>query len=126
MAKNEFAFSFSNLSPFNYAIRGQRTARSHNFVCMSSHTFSRRQVGRLLFGVSAAALATVIAAAPHLTIADTTTRPTFMKDESGISYFDVKVGSGATPVDGDFVIVDYVRIYVLVLHVIAFLWRDKI
>lgn len=36
-------------------------------------------------------------------------RPVFVKDEdSGISYYDTKVGTGASPLDGDYVAIDYV------------------
>ncbi len=36
-------------------------------------------------------------------------RPVYEKDESGISYYDLKTGTGNYPNDGDFVTIDYVR-----------------
>lgn len=67
--------------------------------------FSRRQLGRVALSAAAAALA-----APLTGNAAGEKRPSFVKDESGISYFDVEKGTtGSFPQDGDFVTVDYVR-----------------
>lgn len=35
-------------------------------------------------------------------------RPVYEKDESGISYYDLKTGNGDFPNEGDFVTIDYV------------------
>lgn len=63
---------------------------------------SRRSFATLALGASAAA----VAGAQR---AEAASKPEFITDDSGIKYFDVKQGSGAGPVEGDFVVVDYVR-----------------
>lgn len=66
---------------------------------------SRRQINRLALG----ALVSAAIVEPVDKALAATKRPAFIKDESGISYYDVKAGNGAGPVDGDFVVIDYVR-----------------
>ncbi|CDF37031.1 unnamed protein product [Chondrus crispus] len=69
----------------------------------SAPTFSRRQVSRLALG---ALLATTVLEPTGRALA-AARRPEYIKDESGISYYDVKGGSGAGPINGDFVVIDY-------------------
>lgn len=73
---------------------------------------SRRRLGQLALGTSAAILLGVAKSPSSVRANAAEARkkaPAFTKDDSGISYYDVKAGSGASPVDGDFVVVDYVR-----------------
>lgn len=72
---------------------------------MSLPAVSRRKFGEIALGASAALLAS-----SNRTEAATqaSQRPVYIKDESGISYYDVKTGAGAAPISGDFVIIDYV------------------
>lgn len=89
-----------------------RAQVSHcNTINMGMHQqkISRRRLGQIAIGASAA-LVSYTATAPTVNkaIAEAKKRPAFIKDESGISYYDVKTGSGAGPADGDFVVVDYV------------------
>lgn len=70
---------------------------------------SRRRFGQLAAGASLVAFSAI-----EPTVAKGS-KPAFIKEESGISYYDIKTGSGASPVEGDFVIVDYVRFAVLSL-----------
>lgn len=80
---------------------------------MQSAPLSRRDVGRLALGVSAAALAAAIAGTAGVapaTAASKPRAPDFVTDETGVKYFDTKVGTGASPIEGDFVIIDYVSL----------------
>ena len=70
----------------------------------SAPTFSRRQVSRIALG---ALLATTVLE-PTDRASAAARRPEYIKDESGISYYDVKGGSGPEPSNGDFVVIDYV------------------
>lgn len=78
---------------------------------MAVSAVSRRRLGHLALGASAAAMlagATTFSYEKTFATEAKKNVPVFTKDESGISYYDVKAGTGAGPVDGDFVIVDYV------------------
>lgn len=73
---------------------------------------SRRNLGQLAIAASAGLIA-YTATAPLIRNATAEAKkraPPFVKDESGIRYYDVKSGSGSGPVEGDFVIIDYVSI----------------
>lgn len=72
-----------------------------------SAAVSRRRFGQLAAGASLVALSAIEPAVAK------GSKPVFTKEESGISYYDIKTGSGASPIEGDFVIVDYVRFAVL-------------
>lgn len=78
----------------------------------STSKISRRSLGQLAIGASAALIAyTSTAPLVQNATADAKKKaPPFVKDESGISYYDVRAGSGSGPGDSDFVIIDYVRI----------------
>lgn len=74
---------------------------------MSTGAMSRRKMAQLAIGTAGAALAA--SACPAVAAeAGKTKRPSYIKDDSGISYYDVKAGSGSNPMEGDFVVVDYV------------------
>ncbi|PXF40897.1 FK506-binding protein 4 [Gracilariopsis chorda] len=66
-----------------------------------SAAVSRRRFGQLAAGASLVALSAIEPAVAK------GSKPVFTKEESGISYYDIKTGSGASPIEGDFVIVDY-------------------
>ena len=87
----------------------QQKRQRANICCSASPNVSRRELGKLMLITTAAGLATnVITPLLPSNAADTKKKPIFIKDESGISYYDVKPGSGAGPADGDFVVIDYV------------------
>lgn len=69
-------------------------------------TWTRRDAAKLLLSVSVGTLASSAVSPDAATAA--AAAPVFEKDETGIQYFDIKVGNGASPIDGDFVIIDYV------------------
>lgn len=89
---------------------------------MRGSPLSRRDVGKLACGAVGALIASVLgstltpSAAAVASSNDTGSKagkkgnkaPAFIKDESGVQYFDTKTGSGASPMEGDFVVVDYV------------------
>lgn len=87
----------------------------------STSKISRRNLGQLAIGASAGLIAyTATAPLVRNAIAEAKKRtPPFVKDESGIRYYDVKSGSGYGPVEGDFVIIDYVSISTCKLLYIA-------
>lgn len=87
----------------------QQKRQRTNICCNASPDVSRRELGKIILITTAAGLATnVITPFLPSNAADTKKKPVFIKDESGISYYDVKLGSGAGPTDGDFVVIDYV------------------
>lgn len=77
----------------------------------SAQAVSRRKLGQLALGASASVIAATIAGPLERVAAAAAKQPAFIKDESGIRYYDVKVGTGSGPTDGDFVIIDYVSSY---------------
>lgn len=84
----------------------------------STSNFSRRQIGQLALGASLSLIATTVVKPVERAFA-ATKRPAYIKDESGISYYDVKAGTGSGPVDGDFVVIDYVSAAQFVSHLIV-------
>lgn len=86
------------------APRKRRVASCHR-ISMISSTVSRRKLGQLALGTSAALLVNWLNPGQP----SAASSPSFVKDDSGIQYYDVKPGSGPGPVEGDFVVVDYVR-----------------
>jgi len=68
---------------------------------------SRREMGKIAVGATAGILAALVR--PGTVGAEGSARPVFIKDESGVSFYDIKTGTGSGPIDGDFVIIDYVR-----------------
>lgn len=77
-----------------------------------SRSWSRRDLGKVVLGASVTAIVSAMRGDPTPAVAAASSGkqkpPPFTKDDSGIQYYDVKEGSGSTPIDGDFVIVDYV------------------
>lgn len=76
-----------------------------------SHAASDVSRRDLLLSTAAVAIATTVTLVPNLpapAAAAAAAAPTYIKDDSGVLYYDIKLGSGAGPIDGDFVIVDYV------------------
>lgn len=87
----------------------QQKRQRVNICCSASPNVSRRDLGRIALIATAVELTTnLITPLLPSSAADTKKKPVFIKDESGISYYDVKQGSGAGPTDGDFVVIDYV------------------
>lgn len=72
----------------------------------NNRNVSRRDVGKLILGVSTAAVVTTCF--NNTAAAAAQKAPSFVKDDSGILYYDVKTGNGSYPLNGDFVIIDYV------------------
>lgn len=67
-------------------------------------------MGKLMLSAITASLAIDLGNVSSVQAADKPAKkPEFIKDESGILYYDVTVGNGASPIEGDFVIIDYVR-----------------
>lgn len=96
-------------------VKRERTSKSstfHRSPQMSTSVLSRRKLGQLALGTSAAVVAdaasSVIPEQAKAADAKKKEAPAFVKDDSGISYYDVKAGSGPGPADGDFVVIDYV------------------
>ncbi len=75
---------------------------------MGAKGISRRQLSRIAFSAAAAAL--ILPMPSNAEGEKKVKKPVYVKDESGISYYDVAGGRGAYPQDGDFVTVDYVRL----------------
>lgn len=69
---------------------------------------SRRELGTLVLGASAVALSATFGHADEALAESAKKPPAFVTDESGVKYFDVKEGTGARPIEGDFVVIDYV------------------
>lgn len=79
-------------------------------MSVSRPCVSRRRMGKLMLSAIAASLAIDLDNVSSVQAAEKPAKkPEFIKDESGILYYDVTVGNGASPIEGDFVIIDYVR-----------------
>lgn len=68
---------------------------------------SRRQALRTA-ALAAAAATSGAGVRPTPAPAQAAAKPDFIKDESGLLYYDVNKGTGAQPVDGDYVAIDFV------------------
>lgn len=101
----KLAFASSGAPFLERNLRSPATRGWSQVSMTSAPAVSRRKLGQLALGASASVIAATIAGP---VVAAATQKPAFIKDESGIRYYDVKAGTGSGPIDGDFVIIDYV------------------
>lgn len=99
------AFSVPTLLTGRPAGGSRKVSKRNAPAANAAPGMSRRRLGRIALSAAAATLVS-----PLTANAAGQKRPTFVKDESGISYYDVEEGKAGTyPQNGDFVTVDYVR-----------------
>lgn len=90
-------------------VGGAVVSKRRSDMCMTERQISRRDLGKLAVGACAAGLVSALTTNVPVASAQTKkSKPVFTKDDSGIQYYDVKEGNGSPPVEGDFVVVDYV------------------
>lgn len=101
--------SVTSLSCIGHARGPAACPRSNTVMSSQNMGLSRRDLGKIVVGTCLAGLTrTLESSVPAASAQSGKSKPTFTKDDSGIQYYDVKQGGGATPVEGDFVVIDYV------------------
>lgn len=111
MSPLEYAFLTPVVVQDRHVARNARASQRSRCPPTMSQPVSRRDLGKLVLATSAAAAISSLCgntASANAAVSGKQKAPNFIKDDSGIQYYDVKVGNGATPIEGDFVIIDYV------------------